>query len=221
MARPRSEEKRSAILEAATLVFDQEGISAPTARIARQAGVAEGSLFTKFETKDELLNALYLELKTELRDARMPGYPLTESRRSRARHAWRGFVAWGVAHPHKRQVINVLGLSERVTEASKTAGMLAFEALNAMLAEAAQAGPMRGQPLAFVGRLMTSMAEATMDFIERAPADAELFQDAGFEAFWRAVGGDAVPAVSPLVDKARRQGKSAAAGSRALKAKPG
>lgn len=46
MARPFGEKKRSAILSAAT------------ARIARAAGVAEGTVFTDFPTKDALLNEL-------------------------------------------------------------------------------------------------------------------------------------------------------------------
>ncbi|HYS81455.1 MAG TPA: helix-turn-helix domain-containing protein, partial [Anaeromyxobacteraceae bacterium] len=63
MARPKSEDKRNALLAAATQVIAELGVSAPTARIAQVAGVAEGTLFTYFRTKDELLNELYLALK--------------------------------------------------------------------------------------------------------------------------------------------------------------
>ena len=52
------------------------GVSAPTAKIAKGAGVAEGTLFTYFANKDELLNRLYLELKMDVRDAMMTGYPV-------------------------------------------------------------------------------------------------------------------------------------------------
>ena len=70
MARPKSEDKRSAILGAATRVIVSEGLGAPTAMIAREAEVANGSLFTYFETKADLLNALYVELKGEMRGPR-------------------------------------------------------------------------------------------------------------------------------------------------------
>ena len=63
MARPRSEDKRQTILRAAIQLFAEEGLNAPTARIAKLAGVAEGTVFTYFTNKDELLNQLYLELK--------------------------------------------------------------------------------------------------------------------------------------------------------------
>jgi AcrR family transcriptional regulator len=49
-----------ALLEAATTAFAQSGIAASTAVIARNAGVAEGTLFRYFATKDDLINELYL-----------------------------------------------------------------------------------------------------------------------------------------------------------------
>ena len=75
MPRPRSDEKRIAILEAATRVIVTQGLSAPTAGIAKEAGVANGSLFTYFETKTDLFNQLYLELKDEMASAAMKGLP--------------------------------------------------------------------------------------------------------------------------------------------------
>jgi AcrR family transcriptional regulator len=56
MARPAhiTEEQ---ILSAAREVFLEKGISATTAEVARRAGVAEGSIFKRFKTKDELFIA--------------------------------------------------------------------------------------------------------------------------------------------------------------------
>jgi AcrR family transcriptional regulator len=103
MARPLSEDKRTAILEAATEVVAMLGVSAPTAKIANGAGVAEGTLFTYFANKDELLNRLYLELKMDLRDAMMTGYPAGKTLIERNRHIWDRYTGWGSAHPLKRE----------------------------------------------------------------------------------------------------------------------
>ena len=51
MARPRSEDKRNAILAAAVQVIARQGTSALTSQIAKIAGIAEGSLFTYFVSK--------------------------------------------------------------------------------------------------------------------------------------------------------------------------
>ena len=79
MARPKSEDKRNAILDAATRVFAERGLTAaPTSEISRRAGVADGTLFTYFKTKDDLINALYREIKLELADAMMSEFPAQE-----------------------------------------------------------------------------------------------------------------------------------------------
>ncbi|AIF47965.1 TetR/AcrR family transcriptional regulator [Dyella japonica] len=187
MARPRSEDKRNAILEAATKVFAEQGTSAPTARIARMAGVAEGTLFTYFESKDVLLNELYLTLKSGLREQMLEGYPHRASARERARHAWNGYVDWGVAHPEGRKVMAQLTVSERITEDSKTVGSAPFGGVQEMLREAMAKGVLREMAPAFVGALLSAMAEATISFIEREPKRAEPYRAAGFEAFWNAI----------------------------------
>ena len=109
MARPLSEDKRTAILEAATEVVAMLGVSAPTAKIAKGAGVAEGTLFTYFANKDELLNRLYLELKMDLRDAVITGYPAGKSLIDRSRHFWDRYIGWGSAHPLKRRAMQATG----------------------------------------------------------------------------------------------------------------
>src|ERR1700691_5526240 len=106
MARPRREDKRNAILAAATRLFAERGLTAaPTSEISKQAGVAEGSLFTYFKTKDDLINALYRELKLELADAIMSSFPRKKSVRHRLEHVWNGYVHWGVANQEQQRVL--------------------------------------------------------------------------------------------------------------------
>ena len=81
--------------------------------------MAEGTLFTYFANKDELLNRLYLELKMDLRDAMMTDYPAGKSLIDRNRHVWDRFIGWGSAHPLKRRAMRQTGVSDRITEESK------------------------------------------------------------------------------------------------------
>ena len=46
-------------------------------------------------------------------------------------------------------------------------------------------GPMRDAPLGFVVALMNAMADATIDFMIRDPANAKKHCKAGFDALWR------------------------------------
>ena len=56
MARP-ARITNDQILEAARAVFLEQGYAAPTAEVARRAGVSEGSVFKRFPTKNDLFLA--------------------------------------------------------------------------------------------------------------------------------------------------------------------
>ena len=189
MARPLSEDKRTAILQAATEMVARLGVSAPTAQIAKGAGVAEGTLFTYFANKDELLNRLYLELKIDLRDAMITDYPAGKSLIDRSRHVWNRYIGWGSAHPLKLRAIRQLAVSDRITEESKKLVGDAFAEFDDMMRECAAGGAMRRQPPSFVSAIMSAIADTTMDFIAREPAQAKRYTKAGFDAFWKAVTG--------------------------------
>lgn len=187
MARPKSDDKRNAILAAATEVVAEQGPAAPTARIAKLAGVAEGSLFTYFATKDELLNQLYLELKSDLRQAMLAPAADADNARKRLRQAWRQYVHWGVSYPEKRKVLAQLGVSDRISAQSKAEGQRGFSEINGLLQESIAGGALKERPAAFVGAIMAALAEATMDFMAKDPAQAEEYAASGFEAFWNAI----------------------------------
>jgi AcrR family transcriptional regulator len=133
MARPLSEDKRLAILGAATEAVAVLGVSAPTAKIAKGAGVAEGTLFTYFANKDELLNRLYLDLKMDLRDAVITGYPAGKSLIDRSRHFWDRYIGWGSANPLKQKAMRQLAVSDRITEETKKLVGDAFGEVNDMI----------------------------------------------------------------------------------------
>ncbi len=187
MARPRSEDKRMAILEAATEVVAMLGVSAPTAKIAKKAGVAEGTLFTYFANKDELLNQLYLEIKADFRDALMTDYPTGMKLIDRGRHVWDRYVGWSLAHPLKRKAVRQLAVSDLITGKSRKVVEESLEAFHDMMRECASGGVLKDQPPAFASAIMSAIAETTMEFITRTPAQKDRYMQAGFAAFWKAV----------------------------------
>ena len=187
MARPKSPEKRSALLAAATELIAEQGLSVSTAKIAQIAGVAEGTLFTYFETKERLLNDLYLTLKCGEREEIMRDYPFQASLEERACHFWNTFVAFGVNHPDKYKVMLLLRVSDYIDEEVKRLGEKGYEALDEMLQECLGNGALKGQPSEFGAALLLSLMNMTVEFILQHPTEATRFRDAGFTAFWHAV----------------------------------
>lgn len=185
MPRPRSDEKRIALLEAATRIIVTQGLSAPTAGIAKEAGVANGSLFTYFETKTELLNELYLELKGEMAAAALKGLPSNAGDRTRFFHVWQNWTSWAVRFPEKRQVLAQLSVSGEITALSRAAGHKMMADLSELGDRSRANGHMRKAPLGFVLAIMNSVAEATMDYMTQDAANAKKHCREGFDAIWR------------------------------------
>jgi len=187
MSRPRSDEKRRAILAAATRVIVEQGLGAPTAGIAKAAGVANGSFFTYFETKADLFNQLYLELKGEMAHAAMKGFPVKAALREQAFHVWRNWMNFAVSFPAKRRALAQLGVCEEVTPATRTAALKSAAGLVELMERMQAEGSLRTASRSFAGAIMNSLAEATMDFMLHDPAQARKHCKAGFEALWRAM----------------------------------
>jgi AcrR family transcriptional regulator len=189
MARPKSEDKRNAILDAATRVFAERGLTAaPTSEISKQAGVAEGTLFTYFRTKDDLINALYREIKLELADAIMSGFPRKKSVRTRLRHVWDSYVNWGVTSPEQRKVLAQLQVSGMLSKESIEAGSAPFVEMQNMTRDAIERHILRGDlPIELISKMLGALAEATMDLIVLKPAMANKYRNGGFEIYWAGI----------------------------------
>ena len=185
MARPRSDDKRSAILAAAVRAIDRHGPSAPTALIAKEAGVANGSLFTYFETKSALFNALYLELKRDMAAAAIEGLSAVADLPEQPRHVWSNWMEWAVRAPQKRQALARLGVCDELTATTRAQAQRIMEELAHRMRPAPARGLMREAPFAFVAAVMNSVAETTMDFMLTDPAQGEHYSQAGFEAVSR------------------------------------
>ena len=185
MPRPRSDEKRSAILNAAVRVIVMQGLSAPTAGIAKEAGVANGSLFTYFETKAELFNQLYLELKEEMAAVAIKNFPEDAELREQFFHIWQNWANWAMRAPEKRRALAQLSVSDEITPATREAGHKTMAPIGELLGRIRARGPMRNVSMAFVVALMNSVADTTMDQMVHDPGNAKKHCKAGYEALWR------------------------------------
>ena len=185
MPRPRSEDKRKSILQAATRVIVTQGLSAPTMGIAKEAGIANGSLFTYFETKSELFNQLYLELKQEMASVAMSDFPKEGELREQFFHIWRNWGDWAVRFPEKRKALAQLTVSDEIKPETRAAGHKVMAGIAELLESVRRAGSMRKVPMSFVAALTNSIADATMDQMIEDPSHAKTHCKNGVEALWR------------------------------------
>jgi AcrR family transcriptional regulator len=175
-------------MTAATRVIAAQGLSAPTAVIAREAGVANGSLFTYFETKADLFNRLYLDLKTGMATASLDGLDAQAPLRDQLFRMWSNWMRWATSNPGNRRALALLDACDDITPQTRAAGHRAMAEVADMLGRARARGPMRDAPLAFVVAIMNSMADATTDYMVSDPGHAGEHSKAGFEAMCRMLG---------------------------------
>jgi len=187
MARVRSPEKRSAILEAAVHEIAETGLGAPTAKVAKRAGIAAGTLFTYFANKEELLNELYVELKGEVYTRINAGFPQRENLERRARHVWSSYLDWAIEFPAKRKVSVLLHMSDLITPETRTRTSAERGMIDATLSELGSLSGLRGLPKGFAAVTMAAMQDATMEFIAKQPKQRKALIERAFQVFWRAV----------------------------------
>lgn len=155
-------ERQSHIIAAAIPLFLTDGVSVPTARIAKAAGVSNGSLFNAFPTKQDLIDAIYLRTKIDMFDA-MPdpsGGPLD---RAHLHQNWQAYLTWARNAPQDHKVMHLLrdaGLaSETVTAQVDEMAAPYAQALS----HALEGGVIRGPTLGYVSDLIFAQIDLVID----------------------------------------------------------
>jgi AcrR family transcriptional regulator len=94
--------KEDNIYEAALNLFTTKGFhGTPTSEIAKTAGVANGTLFHYFKTKEDLINNLYLKLKSEMVDESVTGIDKIDSLKLKLEFLWSKTLNWAMINPQK------------------------------------------------------------------------------------------------------------------------
>jgi AcrR family transcriptional regulator len=184
MARPKSEERRNAILDALTQTIASKGVSASTLAVAKMAGVSEGTIFKHFVTKDELLNSLYAELKLEIADALMSGFPRRLSVRSRLQFIWERYVTWGSGHFAKFRALQQLTLWDGLTDEAKATGTQQFESIRQIYQDAMDQRLWRPVSEQLVGATITAFSEITVALIQNNTEMQREYMETCFEMLW-------------------------------------
>jgi len=116
----KDDEKLRAITRATFTLVEQTGLSGLTmAAIAREAGLATGTLYVYFKSKDELLTALYEQAKTETTASLMQGDDPAAPFRSRFQRMWLNWLDHRLTHAAQMVFIEQYYNSPWFSEASR------------------------------------------------------------------------------------------------------
>ncbi|MBK8904040.1 MAG: TetR/AcrR family transcriptional regulator [Anaerolineaceae bacterium] len=185
------QEKEKQLIEASIDLFAKEGFwNTPTARIAKHAGVATGTLFNYFESKDVLIDAVYQQLKREWLLHVMAGYPAEGTIKARVEHIWFRFIDWGVRFPVRYRLMMQLKLSNLVSAEVQQSQESELAFAYAMIEQGIQEGlfvvasPHYLEEV-FLAQLEAAVRYATDHALTDMPLTRHIAQ--GFEIFWKGV----------------------------------
>ncbi|MEO0487112.1 MAG: TetR/AcrR family transcriptional regulator [Pseudomonadota bacterium] len=154
--------RQTQIIAAAIPLFLREGVGVSTARIAKEAGVSNGTLFNAFATKQDLIDAIYRSTKGAMFAAMQPPgdapFDLPQMRAN-----WAGYLAWARADPDAHRVMHLLlrsGLASPKVKAEIDT-LAAPHAQN--LITAMERGTIRGPTVAFVADLIFAQIDLVID----------------------------------------------------------
>lgn len=124
----KDDEKLHAIAAATFRLVEAAGLSGLTmATIAREAGLATGTLYVYFKSKQELLVALYEQAKTETAACLMHGDDPEAPYRCRFQHLWRNWLEHRLSHYPMMVFLEQYSNSPWFTEASRTLSARLFK----------------------------------------------------------------------------------------------
>ena len=110
--RPKSSEKENRIIMTALDLFIKQGLDhTSTAQIAREAGIATGTLFTYFKTKEELIDAVYSYSLNSVIEATKDAVDINASSYDFIKKGSRSYILWALENKKEFYYIDLYNSS--------------------------------------------------------------------------------------------------------------
>ena len=186
MVRKLNSDKRTNLMNAALKLFVLRGVkNTSTAEIAREAGIAAGTLFLYFPTKQALLDELVLKLGREQSEYISALLAPSHSAREAFYTIWSGSLHWFLenlpAYRYIQQVRDTGMISDSAVQESAKFLSYYFDAIQKGLAE----GCLKPYPVDLIGGFLYQDLVAVMSYLSRIdPSRHEEAIQQGFEIYW-------------------------------------
>lgn len=183
--------KKQQILDTALSLFVHQGFYATsTASIAKAAGVATGTLFHHFSSKEALMNQLFINIKQGFADGIQAQMLHSGDFKRDTEHLWQAAIQWALEHPLRQSFFQQYSLSPAVSESIRQQAMhetLGF--LSTMLQQGQVLGLLAKHPLHLMLANCHGQYLASAQFFIENPekwGDAA-HREASFTMMWRSI----------------------------------
>ena len=170
---------RAKLMQAASVIVARDGMeAATTAAIAAAAGVAEGTLYRHFDSKDDLLIAAYRQMKQEVFLDAGEGLDTSMAPPERLKRTWKAiYLAY-------RANKDAFGFGQRFSESAlaEREGGEAGRAVGRMVGDLRKAGIASGDFKNLPPDLLGSLFMAPITYLLKAEIKGRKWTDAELEA---------------------------------------
>jgi AcrR family transcriptional regulator len=137
-------DKRTAIMEAALKLFTEGGLhGTSTAQISKEAGVATGTLFNYFPTKENLINSLYFEVKGRLSRSMGKEIEVESTFKNKMKKLWSNLIIWGLDNQEEFLFVGQFCSSPYITKFTREEVMKEYEFLHNFVKEGIKSGEIK------------------------------------------------------------------------------
>ena len=167
----QSSDNREKILTTALTLFTERGFfGTPTSLISKEAGVATGTLFFYFPTKEELIDTLYRRIKSEAALSMCRDFTTEKTAVAKLRRIGYNAIEWGIQNPAKQKFMEQFAHSSFVSTTAHEEGMSHFLFLQDLVRDGIVEGTIRNIDPAL---LFCMMASSFSGLIARAYAEKD------------------------------------------------
>lgn len=185
------QDKKTAVLQAALELISEQGFhGAPMSQIAQRANVSIGTIYRSFSSKEDLINALYIDVKTHLAQFALRNYSESLPVHKCFSLLLRNIIDYFVNHPMEFLFMEQYSNSPLITDASRQEGLRMFEHVSNLFKRATEENLLKVLPVEMINTLAYGGIMSLVKFYlfsEVKPDDAIL--NGGVDAIWDAIKG--------------------------------
>lgn len=142
--RVKDERKRVAVFNAAAEQITEKGLAATSvSSVAAAAGISPATIYTYFESKEDMINQLYFWVKEQSAFALLAGIEDCSSLRSSLERLWHNLFGFALAEPVKFKFGEQIAYSPAVGSQTKAAARGFYEPLFGLLSRGVEQGLLR------------------------------------------------------------------------------
>ncbi len=185
-------EKREQILTTALKLFVENGFHAtPTSKIAKESGVATGTLFHYFKTKEELINTLYLETKDVLIQAISKDIDHQETIKGKLRQLFFNAISWAVTYPEQQLFYYQFSHSPFISKMTKEIGLQRFQFIYEILRQGQEHDILKAVPIDLMFEAIQGILNGITKHLMNYPdkINDQHYMENAFRMYWDALKG--------------------------------